>query len=86
MSAETVSSTEVVYVYLLNEGTDVWRPTLAVRLDNLEFKLLSTTDYDPGDEEWEFPPGSIVECGDRVLDGERVLVAVKLAAVGSDRM
>lgn len=49
-----------IYVRLLDEGTDCSRPTLAERIGNDLFKLLPTPDYDPKDEHWELPPGSIV--------------------------
>jgi hypothetical protein len=51
-----------VYVRLLNEGTDVSRPTEALDLGNGLFELLPTSDYDPENETWEFPPGSLVLC------------------------
>jgi hypothetical protein len=61
MSAGLDSFTKVtVYVRLLEEGTSVWRPTEAVQLANGLYELLPTPDYDPEDEKWEFPPGSIV--------------------------
>jgi len=52
----------VIYVSLLGEGTDVARPTEALDLGNGKFRILPTADYDPQDEEWEFPPNSVVEC------------------------
>jgi hypothetical protein len=47
-----------IFVYLLEEGTDAWRPTEAVSIGDGSFKILPTPDYDPEDEVWEFPPGS----------------------------
>ncbi|MGQ0526424.1 MAG: hypothetical protein ACT4OY_00100 [Alphaproteobacteria bacterium] len=52
----------IVYVKLLEEETPVARATEAVDLGNGLYKLLPTPDYDPGDEVWEFLPGSIVRC------------------------
>ncbi len=77
MSAEMDSSTDTIelYVCLLNEGTDVLRPTQGVRLENDEVRILPTNDYDPSIEEWEFPPGSTVKCRSEVRDGRRLLVA-----------
>lgn len=67
----------LIYVRLLNEGIDVSRPTEAVDLGEGLFKILLTRDYDPEDEEWEFPAGSIVEC-ERVQSAEgEYLLAVK---------
>jgi hypothetical protein len=70
-----------VYVRLLGEGVDVYRPTSAVPAGTDSATLLPTPDFDPSDEEWEFPPGTLVRTARRVLDGSEVLVAV--AAMGS---
>jgi hypothetical protein len=43
--------------------------------------VLPTQDYDPNDEEWEFPPESIVECQLENRSGHEVLVATKKASV-----
>ena len=43
------------------------------------YRVLPTTDYDPEVEEWEFPPGSIVECILETRDGREILVARKMA-------
>jgi len=51
-----------IYVYLLNEGTVCARPTSGIHLGDNMYKLLATHDYDPSLEDWEFPPGSIVNC------------------------
>jgi hypothetical protein len=49
-----------MYVRLLDEGTAVSRPVKAVALEAGCFQLLPTPDYDPDEEHWEFPPGSMV--------------------------
>jgi len=49
-----------IYVRLLNEGTEVSRPTQALDLGDGLFEILPTEGYDPEDETWEFPPGSVV--------------------------
>ena len=81
MSAETVSSTSsvTIYVPLVNEGTSVVRPTQGVKLSENMYRVLPTQDYDPSDEEWEFPPGSIVECHSETRNGQEVLVAMRQA-------
>ena len=66
---------EVVYVPLLREGTPVVRPTQAVPLGDGRFRVLATLNYDPDDETWEFPPGSIVRCRKETWSGNEVLVA-----------
>jgi len=66
-----------LFVYLLAEGTDVWRPTEAVSVGDGLFKILPTPEYDPEDEVWEFPPSSIVRCETRQGDSDEYIVAVK---------
>lgn len=57
MSADRGSNTEVVvYVRLLDEGTDVWRPAPAAPQADGTFEIEAPDDYDPKTENWEFPP------------------------------
>jgi hypothetical protein len=66
-----------IFVPLLDEGTHVWRPTQALVIGEGLFKILATPDYDPDDELWEFPPGSVVRCEKRRGEAGEHLVAVK---------
>lgn len=77
MSAPMGTSTEtvVLYIPLLNEGVDVWRPTRGVVLGPDTIQVLATDDYDPTTEEWAFPPGSTVRCVKEMKSGGEVLVA-----------
>ena len=77
MSEAMVLSTDpiVLYIRLLNEGTDVLRPTTGVVLGQNVVQVLATSDYDPAIEEWEFPPGSQVRCVSEIRGGREVLVA-----------
>ena len=77
MSAETASSINTVdlYIPLLNEGTDVLRPTKGLLLESDVVQVLATTDYDPTNEEWEFPPGSKVRCTIETRGDRKLLVA-----------
>lgn len=68
--------TTTVYVRLLDEGTDVFRPTQAECLQADEYRLLPTADYDPEDEHWEFLPHEAVKCEWMKLYGGERLVAV----------
>ena len=83
MSGETAFSTDVltIYVPLLNEGTSVVRPTQGIKLGENVYRVLPIEDYDPSDEAWEFPPGSVVECNLENRAGHDVLVARKKAGV-----
>ncbi len=68
----------IIYITLLNEGTSVVRPTLGNRIKDNIFEVLPTENYDPNDEEWEFPPGSLVKCEEEeVASGKRLLIAVE---------
>ena len=77
MSVETGSSTSSIeiFVSLLNEGTDVLRPTQGLVLGTNEVQVLATPDYDPTIEVWEFPPGSRVRCVTEIRSGRELLVA-----------
>jgi hypothetical protein len=80
MSVETDSATRLkveIYVRLLEEGTDVSRPTQALDLGNGLFKLEATWDYDPEAETWEFVPGSEVSGEVRSSESGQFLLAVK---------
>src|ERR1700730_19346236 len=57
MSVPQDTDTEVVvYVRLLDEGTDVWRPARATALPDGTFRLLEPEGYDPNAQRGEFPP------------------------------
>ena len=77
MSVEMGSSTSAVeiFVRLLNEGTEVLRPTQGLVLGSNDVQVLATPDYDPALEEWEFPPGSRVRCDTETKGGRQLLVA-----------
>ncbi len=68
-----------VYVRMLDEGTDVFRPTQAERLSTGAYRLLPTPDYDPDDENWEFMPHETVRCERMKLAAGERLVAVSRA-------
>jgi hypothetical protein len=67
---------ETVFVRLLDEGTDVVKPTSALPLGDGSFQLLPTSDYDPETETWEFLPGSKVQLERTVRSGGSILLAV----------
>jgi len=77
MSVEMDSSINRVEIFvpLLNEGTDVLRPTQGRVLGADEIQVLPTSDYDPAIEEWQFPPGTRVRCEREVRSGRELLVA-----------
>lgn len=72
-----------IYMPLLNEGTDVWRP---VEVTPLEGALYRVEGEMPSDEEWEFVPGTLVQCEwKRFSDGAHRLIAAGAApTIGSE--
>lgn len=73
------STRTTVYVKLLDEGVDVWRPVPAEVLGQRQYRLLPTDNYDPDDEIWEFLPGTAVICEPRKLSDGICLVAIRAA-------
>lgn len=69
---------EEIYVKLLNEGTEVYRPVLAKRINESVYFIPDTAIHDVDDETWEYPPGSRVQVTQRLLSGELKLVATGL--------
>lgn len=67
----------IVYIPLLNEGTPTFRPTNGIEMGDDYYKVLPTKNYNPEDEEWEFPPGTVVKCQKEIREGQEVLIAKK---------
>jgi hypothetical protein len=67
---------ETIYVYLLNERTDVWRPVQAERISDSIFKIPDTAAI-PEYEEWMFKPGDTVRCQSKDLSEGACLVAIE---------
>jgi hypothetical protein len=64
-----------IYVFLCNEGTDVWRPVQAEQLGPETYRLLGQA---PDDE--EFPAGSVVTVREKTFSGRKTgLVAVAIS-------
>jgi hypothetical protein len=49
-----------LHVRILNQGTEVFRPTRGLKLGGGLFKLVPSADYDPRLETWEHLPGATV--------------------------
>jgi hypothetical protein len=81
MSAQQATNTEtVVYVRLLDEGTDVWRAVPATLLPDGTYELSAPEGYDPQSEIWEFPPHARVCCvAKRFANGQQGLIALTRA-------
>ena len=66
-----------VFVALVEEGTDVWRPVQARPLDGGSFRIIGV-DADTSDETWQFPEGAIVKCQRRQFaDGRSEMTVVE---------
>jgi hypothetical protein len=70
-----VNSAEV-FVRLLDENVDVWRPVKAERIAPDRFRILEQP-YDRGTERWEFEPGDEVMCELVKSDDGGFLAAIK---------
>jgi hypothetical protein len=66
----------VIYVELLNEAVETWRPVAAIPEESGVYRL---PDEQNEDEAWAFPPGSRVRCEARELSGGLAQVACALA-------
>jgi hypothetical protein len=65
-----------IYIYLEDEGTDVWRPVSAEPIGNNLFKIPESTKV-PDYETWQFLPGTVVRCTFGKLSGGERLIAVE---------
>lgn len=65
-----------LYVFLLDEDVDVWRPVKAVRLHDNVYQITEQL-YDREIEKWEFGPGEQVVAEPRVFEGRTVLTAIR---------
>jgi hypothetical protein len=75
----------LVYVELLDEGVDVWRPVAAEHLGGDLYHLIGER---PENEVWPFATGDVVKCQLRKLSGDYgklsdMLVAYEKSDVGA---
>ena len=68
------SELQTIYVSLVDDGVNVWRPVLAEQVDEFIFRI-AAQEYDESIEQWEFSPGEIVYCEPTQLSGGMCLVA-----------
>lgn len=67
---------ETVYVRLLDEGLDVWRPVRARRLSADRY-LIMEQEYDRDIETWAYEPGTVVECRREPRNDHELTFAVR---------
>jgi len=68
-------SMPIIFVYLLDEDVDVWRPVDAEIVAPDWYRILSENE-NGDDEHWQFGSGDVVRCERRRLSGGECLVAV----------
>jgi hypothetical protein len=73
-----MTSVAQIYVALLDEGVDVWRPVQAEHLSGNTYRILSQP-YDRSVESWQFEPGDVVLCGMVESSEGRILAATRKA-------
>lgn len=66
-----------IFVELLHEGMQLWRPVIAQRNDDGTYVIWEQEI--PEDEQWKFLPGETVMVETQVRYGRRVIVAVDWA-------
>ena len=67
-----------IYVQLLDEKVDVWRPVQATHEGEDRYRILSENAA-ADDEHWEFGTGTVVRCARKQLADGAALVAVERA-------
>jgi hypothetical protein len=73
------SDRKTIYVALLDEGIDVWRPVVARTLAPDTYLILDEN-YDRKVEAWQFEPGTLVRCRNKRRNDHRILVATEISA------
>lgn len=70
-----MTATSKIYVSLLDEGVDVWRPVEA-SFKEADIYTIVGKNPDPEDEHWQFTTGQSVRCRwETFADGKTGLVA-----------
>ena len=65
----TSATDKEIFIKILNEGIDVWRPVKAVQIAQYIFKIIDATKFESElDEILEFKCGDIVKCKEK--DGD----------------
>lgn len=72
-----MKETTEIFVRLLDESIDVWRPVRAEETDAGVFKILEQP-YERDVEKWEFEPNDVVICESIEGDSGAFLGAIRL--------
>jgi hypothetical protein len=73
-----MNGTEEIFVSLLDEGVDVWRPVRAVHLHGNVYRIADQS-YDNEVETWQFVPGDEVFCEMIDSNDGRIFAATRKA-------
>ena len=73
-----MNRTEQIFISLLDEGIDVWRPVMAKHLNDNKYRILDQP-YDRDTETWQFEPGDEVVCEFIEAYEGRILAATRKA-------
>lgn len=74
LAVESQDRVVTVWMPLLNEGVDVWRPVEAEAMPSGWYRIKSVNEQ-PLNEKWAFGTGDVVVCQDRQLsEGQRLIV------------
>jgi hypothetical protein len=77
VEAQEPGTKVLIYVGLLDEGVDVWRPVEAELVRPGVYRIVGQP---PEDEDWQFRPGALVTCEEQKFeDGQTGLVAKRSA-------
>ena len=68
---------KIIYVQLLGEGTLVYRPVPAIKIEEDIYRIKGEDIYSPAEEEWEFLPGTVVKVKQEELESEKVILAIE---------
>ncbi len=80
-----LSKDKIIYVYLMNEGSDSWRPVPS-RHRSGDMYVLGNVEGITS-EEWEFAPGTLVKVAERTFyNGTSGLAAVEKVAERGDKL
>ena len=69
---------EIIYVSLLDEGSDVWRPMWAKRIKEMVYKISTDKNFDRTNEKLQFDVGQIVTCRRQKISDRQCFVATDL--------
>ncbi len=73
-----MSGAAQIYVALLDEGVEVWRPVEAQHLSGDTYRIVEQQ-YDRETESWEFGPGDTVVCETIEASDGTILAAISKA-------